>query len=86
MRLAIPCRMTLLSRAGPSSAPPFDVIHAHPDLIPFPIRRGPSPCPSVTTLHGRLDLPGLPPLYREFCDLPLDLDLRPAQRPPLPRR
>ena len=37
----------------------------------------------VTTMHGRLDLPDLQPLYREFDDVPL-VSISDAQRRPLP--
>jgi glycosyltransferase involved in cell wall biosynthesis len=37
----------------------------------------------VTTLHGRLDLPELAPLYREFADMPL-VSISNSQRAPLP--
>lgn len=36
----------------------------------------------MTTLHGRLDLPDLVPLYREFADMPL-VSISHAQRMPL---
>jgi glycosyltransferase involved in cell wall biosynthesis len=36
----------------------------------------------TTTLHGRLDLPDLPCLYREFCDMPL-VSISNSQRQPL---
>ncbi|MBR1092058.1 glycosyltransferase family 4 protein [Bradyrhizobium manausense] len=43
----------------------FDVIHAHIDWLPLPLlsRLG---VPFLTTMHGRLDLPGLPDVVREF--------------------
>src|SRR5262245_16676325 len=45
----------------------FDVIHAHVDYLSFPFaRRG--HCPVVTTLHGRLDLPSLGPVFREYSE------------------
>jgi len=44
-------------------------------------RREQTPC--VTTLHGRLDLPDLAPLYKNFRDLPL-VSISDAQREPLP--
>ena len=48
----------------------FDLIHFHIDYLHFPLsRREQVPC--VTTLHGRLDLPDLAPLYREFTDMPV---------------
>jgi glycosyltransferase involved in cell wall biosynthesis len=37
----------------------------------------------VTTLHGRLDLPDLQPLYREYAEMPL-ISISNAQRRPLP--
>jgi glycosyltransferase involved in cell wall biosynthesis len=59
----------------------FDLVHFHIDTLHFPsARRGPGP--SLTTLHGRLDLPDLEPLYREFRDLPL-VSISDAQRAPL---
>jgi glycosyltransferase involved in cell wall biosynthesis len=46
----------------------FDVIHFHIDAIQLPVvRRLDVPC--VMTMHGRLDIEGLAPLYREFSDL-----------------
>jgi glycosyltransferase involved in cell wall biosynthesis len=43
----------------------FDVIHAHIDWLPLPLlsRLG---VPFVTTMHGRLDLPGLSEVLRQF--------------------
>ena len=46
--------------------------------------RGAAAAPHVTTLHGRLDLPDLAPLYREFRDMPV-VSISDAQRAPLPR-
>src|SRR5262249_52309259 len=43
----------------------FDVIHAHVDYLAFPFARHVS-CPTLTTLHGRLDLPVLQPMFREY--------------------
>ncbi|HEX5071540.1 MAG TPA: glycosyltransferase family 4 protein [Vicinamibacterales bacterium] len=60
----------------------FDVIHYHIDYLHFPVSRRMS-VPHVTTLHGRLDLPDLPPLYREFTDAPV-ISISDAQRSPLP--
>jgi glycosyltransferase involved in cell wall biosynthesis len=60
----------------------FDVIHNHLDFWAFPLARF-APCPVVTTLHGRLDLPELQPLYREFSDVPL-VSICDAQRAPVP--
>lgn len=60
----------------------FDVIHSHLDYAGFPLARV-APCPLVTTLHGRLDLPQLKPLFREFVDVPL-VSISDAQRRPIP--
>ena len=60
----------------------FDLIHFHIDYLHFPLSR----CHGrthLTTLHGRLDLPDLQPLYREFPDQPL-VSISEAQRGPLP--
>src|SRR5579862_5733875 len=43
----------------------FDLIHFHCDYLHFPLSRS-LHLPHVTTLHGRLDIPDLVPLYREF--------------------
>ena len=59
----------------------FDLIHFHIDYLHFPLsRREQVPC--VTTLHGRLDLPDLVPLYREFREMPV-VSISDAQRKPL---
>lgn len=60
----------------------FDIIHFHVDYIHFPVSRR-AGRPHVTTLHGRLDLPDLQPLYREFCEMPV-IAISDAQRTPLP--
>ncbi len=59
----------------------FDFIHWHMDYMSFPISRCIS-TPQVTTLHGRLDLPDLPPLYKEFRDIPV-VSISDTQRKPL---
>src|SRR5437899_2361173 len=61
--------MVLLDRVM-RRARSFDIVHFHTDYLHFPIARSLA-APCVTTLHGRLDLPDLVPLYREFSDLPL---------------
>jgi glycosyltransferase involved in cell wall biosynthesis len=58
----------------------FDMVHFHIDYLHFPLSRR-CPTPHVTTLHGRLDLPDLIPLYREFPDMPL-VSISNAQRIP----
>jgi glycosyltransferase involved in cell wall biosynthesis len=60
----------------------FDVIHYHIDYLHFPSTRR-TRQRHVTTLHGRLDVPDLVPLYREFRDIPL-ISISDAQREPLP--
>lgn len=60
----------------------FDVLHFHLDYLPFShIRR--QPTPAVTTLHGRLDIPDLYPIFREFNDMHL-VSISNAQRRPMP--
>src|SRR6266576_608901 len=60
----------------------FDVIHFHVDYLHFPFSRR-RPIVDVTTMHGRLDIPDLVPLYKEFRDMPL-VSISNAQREPLP--
>jgi glycosyltransferase involved in cell wall biosynthesis len=60
----------------------FDVVHFHIDYLHFPLARRHA-TPQVTTLHGRLDLPDLVALYREFRDMPV-VSISDAQRQPLP--
>lgn len=64
------------------SAITFDVIHAHLDHLPYSVARR-SRIPSLTTLHGRLDLPHLPPIYREFEEQRV-VSISDSQRRPLP--
>jgi glycosyltransferase involved in cell wall biosynthesis len=96
-RLIAPCRRAL--RLDPHSRDPlaphvllleqvfteptrFDLIHFHLDPLQFPLARR-HRTPHVTTLHGRLDLPELVPLYREFREVPV-VSISDAQRAPLP--
>ena len=60
----------------------FDVLHFHTDFLHYPFSRQLGQR-SLTTLHGRLDLPDLAPLYREFTDIPV-ISISNAQRAPLP--
>jgi glycosyltransferase involved in cell wall biosynthesis len=60
----------------------FDIIHFHIDYLHFPVSRN-QELAQVTTLHGRLDIPDLRPLYREFSDMPV-VSISDAQRRPLP--
>lgn len=59
----------------------FDIIHFHIDYLHFPLTRRYGPV-NVTTLHGRLDIPDLQPLYREYYDMPV-VSISNAQRTPL---
>jgi glycosyltransferase involved in cell wall biosynthesis len=60
----------------------FDILHFHIDYLHFPLSRR-MRLPNVTTLHGRLDLPELPAVYREFHEMPV-ISISDAQRGPLP--
>jgi glycosyltransferase involved in cell wall biosynthesis len=60
----------------------FDLIHFHIDYLHFPLSRRRAGA-HVTTLHGRLDIPDLGPLYREFREMPV-VSISDAQRKPLP--
>lgn len=59
----------------------FDVVHFHCDYLHFPLSRRHKVL-NLTTLHGRLDLPDLAPLYREFTEMKL-VSISNAQRTPL---
>ena len=63
------------------NAAAFDIIHFHIDYLHYPLSRRIG-VPHLTTLHGRLDLPGLVPLYREFSDVPV-ASISNSQRTPL---
>jgi glycosyltransferase involved in cell wall biosynthesis len=60
----------------------FDIIHFHTDYLHFPTTRA-YKLPSITTLHGRLNIPELIPLYREFNEMPV-ISISDHQRSPLP--
>lgn len=60
----------------------FDIIHYHTDYFHFPVFRH-LETPHVTTLHGRLDLPDLADVYREFREMPV-VSISNSQRRPLP--
>jgi glycosyltransferase involved in cell wall biosynthesis len=59
----------------------FDMLHFHVDYLHFPFSRT-CEVPHVTTLHGRLDIPELAPLYRQFVDNPV-VSISISQRKPL---
>jgi glycosyltransferase involved in cell wall biosynthesis len=60
----------------------FDVIHAHVDYLAFPFARRVR-TPVLTTLHGRLDLPVLQPLFREYREQRV-ISISDSQRRPIP--
>lgn len=60
----------------------FDVVHYHIDYIHFPLSRR-QRVPHLTTLHGRLDIPDLFPIFKEFREMPV-VSISNAQRAPLP--
>ena len=72
----------LLLEAVAKRATEFDVIHAHIDWLPLPLltRLG---VPFLTTMHGRLDLPGLGDVVREFPRAHF-VSISDDQRRPLP--
>ena len=59
----------------------FDILHFHLDHLHFPLVRR-SQSVSVTTLHGRLDIPDLAPLFREYSEMPV-VSISDSQREPL---
>ena len=59
----------------------FDFVHFHIDYFHFPLSRR-LPIHQATTFHGRLDLPDLPVIFREFSDMPLS-SISFAQRKPV---
>ena len=60
----------------------FDIVHFHVADFHLPLARRLGVA-HLTTMHGRLDLPELPALFREFDDVPL-VSISDAQRAPLP--
>ncbi len=80
VRDALPHHLLMIERVR-RHAHEFDVLHFHVEHVHLPLFR-PLARKSVTTLHGRLDLPDLPALYREFDDMPL-VSISDAQRRPL---
>jgi glycosyltransferase involved in cell wall biosynthesis len=59
----------------------FDILHFHTDYLHFPLlsdRAG----KTLTTLHGRLDLPDLPAIMREYNKMPLT-SISHAQQAPM---
>ena len=77
---ALPHHLLMIERVR-SRVHEFDVLHFHVEHVHLPLFR-PYAHKCVTTLHGRLDLPDLVPLYREFHEMPL-VSISNAQRRPL---
>lgn len=71
----------LLAERVCQDAREFDLVHSHIDYLSFPVFRR-MKTPHVTTLHGRLDIPNLYNLYREFDDMPV-VSISNYQRMPL---
>jgi glycosyltransferase involved in cell wall biosynthesis len=59
----------------------FDVVHFHTDYLHFPLVKR-LPLTTLTTLHGRLDIPDLIPLFRQFSDVGVT-SVSDAQRKPV---
>ena len=59
----------------------FDIVHFHIDYLHFPVTRR-EHVNAVTTLHGRLDIPELAPLFRDYPDMRL-VSISNSQRKPL---
>jgi len=86
LRLDSRCRdpiapYTLMTEWVAQEAADFDLVHYHIDYLHFPTTRR-TPQRHLTTLHGRLDLPELVPLYREYREMPL-VSISDSQRVPL---
>jgi glycosyltransferase involved in cell wall biosynthesis len=86
LRLTAECRdplvhhLVMMNRVA-AAADAFDIMHFHADYLHFPTMSGHAGR-TLTTLHGRLDLPDLPAIYREFPRMPL-VSISDAQRAPL---
>src|SRR5687768_1840276 len=80
VRDPLPHHLLMLERVR-KQAHEFDVLHFHIEHLHLPLFR-PFAHKCVTTMHGRLDLPDLVPLYREFREMPL-VSISDAQRRPL---
>src|ERR1700751_2309386 len=77
----LPYHLVMMNHVA-RSADAFDIIHFHSDFLHFPLF-APLWGKTLTTAHGRLDLPDLPPLFREFPMMPL-VSISEAQRAPVP--
>ena len=72
--------LTMLHRLRRRAAE-FDIIHFHTDYLHFPFFADDAD-KTLTTQHGRLDLPDLPVIMREFPMMPL-VSISAAQQTPL---
>ena len=77
----LPHHIVMMERVF-SEATNFDLVHFHVDYVHFPLCRR-QQIASVSTLHGRLDIPDLVPLYKDFREMPV-VSVSDAQREPLP--
>jgi len=59
----------------------FDILHFHTDYLHFPLFAD-IWYKTLTTLHGRLDMPDLPLMMRQFGNMPL-VSISDAQRRPM---
>ena len=73
--------MLMLMEQGLGKPRDFDIIHSHLDFMGFPFARR-NPTSTVATFHGRLDLPELQPVFREYRELPI-VSISDAQRKPV---
>ena len=73
--------MTMLMEQSLGKTGDFDIIHSHLDFMGFPLARR-NPIPTVTTFHGRLDLPELQPVFREYAEMPI-VSISDSQRKPV---
>ncbi|MCK1742320.1 glycosyltransferase family 4 protein [Bradyrhizobium sp. 139] len=72
----------LLLEAIAKRAKDFDVVHVHIDWLHLPLL-GRLDVPFLTTMHGRLDLPGLSDMFREFPEAGF-VSISDHQRLPVP--
>ncbi len=81
VRDTMPQLLMMLERVR-KRAHEFDILHFHVEHVHLPLFRALAH-KTITTLHGRLDLPEVPSLYREFPGMPL-VSISDSQRRPLP--
>ena len=73
--------LTMLLERAMGKPGDFDIVHSHLDFLGFPLARR-NTTPTVTTFHGRLDLPELQPVFREYAEMPM-VSISDAQRKPV---